>query len=86
MNSFGETVQIFAVALVISVPWIFAIVLAVRGISRKPSRFTYLLTVVVVVGGPPVAFVYFAYRIWRGVAPNAQQDAAQSLPAAHYVA
>lgn len=70
MLSLAETVQIFVLALVVSAPWLFAMALAVRDISRNPNWFTYLSAVVVVVGGLPAAIVYFAYRTWRGFEPG----------------
>src|SRR4051794_36275509 len=72
--SFNEATSILAITLLVSIPWITALVLALKDVSRNPSGFTYLLLVVVAVGSMPVAFVYLAYRVWRNE-PHAQRNA-----------
>lgn len=68
MTSLGlsETVVILAVALLVATPWLLALVLAVKDVSKNPTVFTYVLAVVVALGSAPIAFVYLAYRAWRG--------------------
>lgn len=62
----GETVLILAVTLLVAAPWLVALVLAAKDISRNPSLFTYVLAAVVVLDSAPIAIVYLAYRAWRG--------------------
>lgn len=63
--SLSEVAVIIAVALFISLPWIAAVIFAVKEVSRTPSPFTVLMLVVVVVGSIPVAPVYLTYLAWR---------------------
>jgi hypothetical protein len=71
--SFNEAAAVLAVVLLVSVPWVTALVFAMRDVSRRPSGLTYLLLVLILVGSMPVAFVYLAYRAWRGPEPRVQQ-------------
>ena len=66
MISMDEAVVVLAITILVAAPWVTAVVLAVKDISRNPGLFTYVVAAVVVLGGTPVAVVYFAYRAWRG--------------------
>ena len=63
MASLNELLVIYGVALVVTVPWIWAVVVAVREASRKSTWISYALVAVVLVGGPLIGLVYLACRI-----------------------
>lgn len=80
MASPSEIAVIVTVALVVATPWILALVLAVKDMARNPSWFTYLLAGAVVLGSTPLAFVYLAYRAWRGTELEDELNQASAEP------
>lgn len=66
MLSVSDTVAIIAITLLVALPWLAAVVLALKDASRNPSASTYLWAAAVVLGSTPVVLVYFVYRAWRG--------------------
>ena len=65
MISMSDAVAVFAITLLVAAPWLTAMVMAVKDISRNPSLFAYVVAAVVALGGTPVAVVYFIYRALR---------------------
>ncbi len=63
MASFDELLVICGVALVVTVPWIWAVAVAIREALRKSTWISYLIVAVVLMGGPLIGLVYLVSRI-----------------------